>query len=127
MRMSAALHKRLLLRAAGNTPEGQAFPGIVEHLEATGTVVGLFDKWDCAVKEVQLAPGDTLVLYTDGVTEAEDKRSEEFGEVRLTEFLRANLSRPPSALIEPLVAAVHDFSAGEQADDITLVVARCRA
>ena len=117
----------LLLRAAGNTPEGQAFPGIVERLEATGTVVGLFDKWDCAVKEVQLAPGDTLVLYTDGVTEAEDKRSEEFGEVRLTEFLRANFSRPPAALIEPLVAAVHEFSAGEQADDITLVVARCRA
>ena len=52
---------------------------------------------------------------------------EEYGQARLTEFLCASLHLPPASLIAPLVAAVHDFSGGEQANDITLVVARCRA
>ena len=54
----------LLLRADGQ----------LERLTATNTVLGLFEKWECSVAEVQLAAGDTLVLYTDGVTEAENAR-----------------------------------------------------
>lgn len=43
---------------------------IVERLAATCTVLGLFDDWHCDRAGVELAPGDTLVLYTDGVSEA---------------------------------------------------------
>ena len=50
----------LLLRNDGN----------IERLDATGTVVGLFEEWDCGIEERTLASGDTLLLYTDGVTEA---------------------------------------------------------
>ncbi len=107
----------LLLRADGQ----------LERLNATNTVLGLFEKWECAVAEVQFADGDTLVLYTDGVTEAENAEGEQFGESRLAETILAQRHLPVPSLLETIVAAVQEFSDGEQADDITLVVARCRS
>ena len=101
--------------------------GRVERLKATTTVLGLFEEWECSVRDVRLAPGDTLVLYTDGVTEAASAAGEEFGESRLIETLRAQLHLPLPSLLETIVATVQKFSEGEQADDITLVVARCRS
>jgi serine phosphatase RsbU (regulator of sigma subunit) len=106
----------LLLRADGR----------LERLTATATVLGLFETWECSVAEVQLASGDTLLLYTDGVTEAESLEGQEFGESRLAETLRAHRNLPVDSLLETIVAAVQKFIGGEQADDITLVVARCR-
>ena len=97
----------------------------LERLGATCTVVGLFDKWDCILEERVLAPGDTILLYTDGVTEAVNNDEEEFGEERLLEAARqhSRLSLPD------LLTAVSDqarrFSPHEQADDITLIVAKC--
>jgi serine phosphatase RsbU (regulator of sigma subunit) len=87
----------------------------------------LFEKWECSVAEVQLASGDTLVLYTDGVTEAESPEGQEFGESRLAETLRAHRNLSVDSLLETIVAAVQKFSGRDQADDITLVVARCRS
>ncbi|HXI42111.1 MAG TPA: SpoIIE family protein phosphatase, partial [Bryobacteraceae bacterium] len=52
----------------------------VERLHSTCTVVGIFKEWECAVEECGLLPGDTLVLYTDGVTESFSESGEEFGE-----------------------------------------------
>jgi len=107
----------LLLRADGQ----------LERLSATTTVLGLFEKWECSVAEVQLAAGDILVLYTDGITEAENTEGEQFGESRLAETILAQRHLPISTLLETTVAAVQKFSCGEQADDITLVLARCRS
>jgi len=105
----------LLLRADGQ----------VERLTATTTVLGLFEKWECSVVEVQLAAGDILILYTDGVTEAENAEGEQFGESRLIETMLAQRHLPVPSLLETIVATVQKFSDGEQADDITLVLARC--
>jgi len=97
----------------------------LERLGATGTVVGLFEKWHCAMDERELAPGDAVLLYTDGVTEALNGEGEEFGEKRLLDAVRQcrGLSLPE------LLAAVADqtrrFSPHEQSDDITLIVAQC--
>jgi phosphoserine phosphatase RsbU/P len=115
----------LLLRAGDNSPDQPPEARKVELLRPTCTVVGLFQQWQCEIAEVGLAPGDTLVLYTDGVTEAESAGGEEFGEARLIQTLwtQHHLSAP--LLLEAIVAAVRDFSQGQQADDITLVVARC--
>jgi serine phosphatase RsbU (regulator of sigma subunit) len=66
-----------------------------------------------------------MVLYTDGVTEAESPEGQEFGECRLAETLRAHRNMPVDSLLETIVATVQKFGGGEQADDITLVVARC--
>ena len=66
--------------------------------------------------------GDLLVLYSDGITEAENEVEEEFGESRLIKVISEHLDKPASVLIETIVEAVKSF-AGEtpQSDDITLV------
>jgi len=99
--------------------------GEVERLNSTGTVIGLFDKLECDVDERQLEPGDTLVLFTDGVTESCDPQGEEFGEERLLDSLRRNLALPTDRLLTSVVDEIRAFSPFEQHDDITLIVARC--
>ena len=98
----------------------------VERLHATGTVLGIFKEWDCTIGEVQLLPGDTLALYTDGITESYDSADEQFGEERLIEALRAHNGASPQTLLESVVAAVQRFSPHEQHDDITLIIAKHR-
>lgn len=100
--------------------------GKVECLDSTATVLGLFDRWDCLIRECSLAPADLLVLYTDGVTESRDDRDEEFGEERLVEALRRYRSVPAGEMVKSVVNDVRAFSPHEQSDDITLIVARCR-
>ncbi|HZU44521.1 MAG TPA: SpoIIE family protein phosphatase [Terriglobales bacterium] len=112
----------LLLRANGSGLQKEL---TVERLSTSTTVLGLFEEWDCKVAEVKLAPGDTLVLYTDGVTEATNLDEEEFGEGRLINVLSSGSDLHTSQILESVVAAVRSFSPGEQQDDITLVVARC--
>jgi serine phosphatase RsbU (regulator of sigma subunit) len=104
----------ILLRARGAT----------ERLVATATVLGLFEVWDCPIREVQMAPADTLVIYTDGITEATGRGGEEFGEKRLLETICASHDAPVSAILDAVLNSVQKFSTGEQADDLTLVVAR---
>jgi serine phosphatase RsbU (regulator of sigma subunit) len=100
--------------------------GGLERLEPTSTVVGLFGQWDCALAELRLAPGDTLALYTDGVTEAFNEAEEEFGEQRLIEALQRNREAPAETMIASIVDEVRLFSQREQHDDITLIVTKCR-
>jgi serine phosphatase RsbU (regulator of sigma subunit) len=99
--------------------------GAVERLPATGTVLGLFDEWECSLKECQLASGDTLVLYTDGATEACNDAGEEYGEQRLIEALRRYRERPSSALLTSIADDIQQFSPNRQRDDITLIVSKC--
>jgi phosphoserine phosphatase RsbU/P len=108
----------LLVRAGGTN---------VERLHSTCTVLGMFEAWHSEVTEVMLARGDTLVLYTDGITEAENGVGEEFGESRLVKTLLGLSQLPVEQLKNAVVNAVRQFSGGEQDDDITLVVARCVA
>jgi serine phosphatase RsbU (regulator of sigma subunit) len=100
--------------------------GALERLEATATVVGLFGDWECTVGERVLSPGDTLAVYTDGITESFNDRDEEFGEARLVEALTRNPEMSPKPLIAAVVDEVRRFSTREQQDDITLIIARCR-
>ena len=104
----------LLLRANGK----------LERLGSTCTVLGLFKDWKCSLEECSLHPGDTLALYTDGVTESFDAKGEEFGEQRLIDVLRCNCAHPPQRLLDSIVGEVRRFSPHEQHDDITLIVAK---
>jgi sigma-B regulation protein RsbU (phosphoserine phosphatase) len=114
------LHQILMINLENN------LKGIPD-ISATATVLGLFGEWECFVAEVQLAASDTLVLYTDGVTEAVNTQDVQFGESRLVETMLAQRQPPVCALLETIVETVQKFSEGEQADDITLVVARRRS
>jgi serine phosphatase RsbU (regulator of sigma subunit) len=110
-------HQTILLLRRDNT---------LEKLESTCTVLGLFREWSCAIEERQLSPGDVLVLYTDGITEAFNAELEEFGEHRLIEALRSNRHRSSQEMLTAIVDDVLRFSPHEQRDDITLIVAKCR-
>jgi serine phosphatase RsbU (regulator of sigma subunit) len=99
----------------------------MERLGSTCTVLGLFKEWDCALGENDFHAGDTLLLYTDGVTEAFNDAGDDFGERRLMEALRRHRQRSSRDLLAAIVDEVRQFSPHEQQDDITLIVAKCQA
>lgn len=97
----------------------------MERLGATATVLGAFQEWECSLAECQIAPGDTLILYTDGITESFNPDGEEFGESRLEETLRQHCHLSSQSLLDAIVDQVRHFSPHEQHDDITLITAKC--
>lgn len=98
--------------------------GKAEELRATSTVLGLFSVWEYGIRETRLNPGDTLLMYTDGVTECSDANGVEFGVERLVEIL-GHGHQCASDLLDEIFRELQAFSGAEQQDDITLVVARC--
>lgn len=100
--------------------------GALERLDATATVLGLFEDWDCGVAERQLGAGDVLLIYTDGISEAApNEDAEEFGEDRLIAAIKAVHCNPAQRMLDGIIAEVQHYSQGEQADDMTLIVAKC--
>ncbi len=109
-----------------NAPMLLRADGSVERLEATATVLGLFEQWDCTVAELQMATGDVLVMYTDGISEAaEGEEGEEFGDERLIASIRQRQAQPAAQMLDGVVAEVQEFSKGYQADDMTMIVMKC--
>jgi hypothetical protein len=110
----------------GHNPALMLHKGGVERLGATATVLGLFPDWECAVTEVQMERGDTLCMYTDGITEATDKNGQEFGEGGLLEVLHESRNLESASILQKVEHALRQFRSGEQEDDVTLVIARVR-
>ena len=98
--------------------------GTLERLESTCTVLGLFEEWQCSIDERRLFSGDTLLLYTDGVTESCNDAGEEFGEERLIQALQRHTGLPSEAIIAAILDEVRQFNTREQPDDLTLIVAK---
>ena len=115
----------LLLRSSGKSQADNDPAANIEWLHSTCPVLGMFENWHSEIAEVRLAPGDTFVLYTDGITEAENVDREEFGEHRLLDILRSQAHLPVAQLLAKIVDVARQFGGGEQQDDITLVIARC--
>jgi sigma-B regulation protein RsbU (phosphoserine phosphatase) len=100
--------------------------GSAGHLQPTAPVLGLLEEWECRTVEVELGPGDVLVVFSDGITEAFSASGEEFGESRLEAVVRARRDLPLPALIDAILRGVTDFGGDRPQDDRTLVVARGR-
>jgi sigma-B regulation protein RsbU (phosphoserine phosphatase) len=111
----------------GHNPPVIVHDDRVERLRATATVLGMFEEWTCEVAETSLGAGDVLAICTDGVLEAANVSGEEFGEDGLVTALRAGRDRKAQGLLESVIEAVKKFAPGEQADDITLVIARAKS
>lgn len=103
----------LVLRAAGS----------VEEIDEPGTLLGLFDDPHLPEAALELAPGDSMILYTDGVTD-EQLDGEEFGETRLHDLVRECRGWNPTEIAQRIVAEVETFSPGPPRDDIAVVVLR---
>jgi sigma-B regulation protein RsbU (phosphoserine phosphatase) len=95
--------------------------GDVERLETGGAVLGVFPEWPYEQDEVSLAPGDRLLLFTDGITEACNARDEEFGEERLAQLAAALRDRGAHDLKNRILQAISTYTGGRAHDDATLV------
>ena len=111
--------------AGHNPPLLVSGNGTIRRLETGGLPLGMFESSRYEEEEVQLAPGDTLLLFSDGLSEAANSADEEFGEDRLMAAVAAESHLGPDDLLESLLARVRAFS-GEcaQADDMTALVIR---
>jgi sigma-B regulation protein RsbU (phosphoserine phosphatase) len=97
----------------------------VDWLRPTGAAIGLVEEASFAEENVALAAGDLLLLYTDGVTEAVNHRSEEFGAQRLAAFIQQASHQPARDLVRALRDELQQFTGGlPLADDTTFVVCR---
>lgn len=116
---------RLVYVNAGHNPPMVVRPGgAVQQLASDCLPIGMFPFAQYQQNEVHLEPGCTLVLYTDGVTEANNPEDEMFGEDRLTTVLSQTLGAPEQVR-DRVLAEVRTFAAGHpQNDDITVVVVR---
>jgi len=120
--IDAADH-RLTYASAGHCP-----PLVLRGAGATvllnegGTPLGIDPDRKYADTEAQLEPGDRLVLYTDGLTEAMNSAEQEFGEPRLVELGNRNVTMNAAELLKTIMNEVSSFSGGSFQDDFTLVV-----
>jgi sigma-B regulation protein RsbU (phosphoserine phosphatase) len=108
-----------------NPPVWLRQDGNVQRLGATATVIGVFEQWDCSVEQIRLSPGDLLLVFSDGVTEA-TRNEEEYGEARLIHELLSCRHLPVNEIVQAILASVQEFSAGAQSDDLTLLIAKVR-
>ncbi len=97
--------------------------GPLTDLATTGFPVGMIAPAEFAVAEEWLKPGDKIVVYTDGVTEAQNTAEEFFGKKRLREIVAAHAGDSCTAIHDAIQAAVSAFTEGApQSDDITVLV-----
>lgn len=88
---------------------------------ATGTIVGMLEKQEYGNAELRLHPGETLLLYTDGITEARSPDGEFFGEGRIRAFLEKRTGSSPEALCNTLEQEICQFQQMNLADDLTIL------
>jgi sigma-B regulation protein RsbU (phosphoserine phosphatase) len=82
----------------------------------------LLANWDCQQGQVELGPGDRLILFTDGITEALNSCGEEFQEERLIDLAITYRALSPRAILARILATLREFNADRWNDDATLLV-----
>jgi sigma-B regulation protein RsbU (phosphoserine phosphatase) len=97
----------------------------VRRLETGGTVLGLFEAATFEEETVQLKPGDVIIVFSDGVTEAMNAAGDEFTDDGLLASLSAHRSKDPQAVIDGVIADVRTFCGdAQQSDDLTILMVR---
>jgi len=109
--------------AGHNPPILVRAAGTVDRLEPTGLVLGIAPDWAYASGTRAIGPGDRLICFTDGVTEATSPGGEEFGDDRLIALAVAHRAESADALAHRLADAARQWTAGDAQDDATLIVA----
>jgi len=108
--------------AGHNPPILMRRAGTVERLDPTGLVLGVAPDWTYESRRHRLEPGDRLVCFTDGISEAASPTGEEFGDGRLLDVVAAHRDRSPGELTEAVATAAADWAGGATQDDATLIV-----
>jgi serine phosphatase RsbU (regulator of sigma subunit) len=106
----------IIVRSDGSWSELDVF--------GSGPVIGILPDFQYLTAEAQLHPGDTLVIYSDGVTEAANTAGEDFDVARLAAAVAAHRKRPAQQILDAITRSLAEFTLGAaQYDDITLIVA----
>jgi serine phosphatase RsbU (regulator of sigma subunit)/integral membrane sensor domain MASE1 len=114
---------RFLYSSAGHNPPILLRKDSIKQLELGGTPLALFKGADYPLHEVNLAASDTVVMYTDGVTEAMNVHWEQFGTERLEKVIKQHSNESPQDMARHIMQAVRQFTSGApQSDDITLLI-----
>ncbi len=118
--LCATMHEqRLVLASAGHPPALRvAADGDVTEVPIPGPMLGAFEDSEWQAETLAVAPGELVLLYTDGVTETASASGERFGVDRLRRFLSEHAGAAPQALLSALDAALDLFRGGEPTDDI---------
>lgn len=113
----------LTYSSAGHLPAILLYPdGRIEELSTGGIALGVSESFEIEVKTKTLDPDTLLILYTDGLTEAHNKKGELFGKSRLFHFLRVSSTLPPQELIDMLLLEVGQFAQEvPQHDDLMIL------
>ena len=112
---------------AGQNPPILLTAGGIQHLTTGGPMLGLFDDPVFPEETLWLKPGDRVLVFSDGVTEALNQAAEEFSEARLVEVLQQHVTEQPDALLESVLDSVRRFCGhAPQRDDVTAVVMQFR-
>ncbi|MBA3296508.1 MAG: serine/threonine-protein phosphatase, partial [Acidobacteria bacterium] len=115
--------RRIVYSNAGhNRPLVLRADGSVEELSEGGMVLGIFPDNQYEQAEISLGPGERVLFYTDGITEARNSEGEEYGEQRLTSAALAVRGASVEAIKQAVIADVTVFSSGKFDDDATLIV-----
>lgn len=110
---------------AGHCPPLQVRKGEITSIEATGLPLGLFRKGGYSANKLHLHEGDTLFLYSDGLSEARDKANAEYGEARLSRLVGERHALPPRALVEACLQDWATFRSGApMTDDLSVMAIR---
>jgi phosphoserine phosphatase RsbU/P len=116
---------RMVYCNAGHNPPLVIGAAGVRRLERGGPIVGLFEGATYEEETVHLTPGDWLVVFSDGISEAMSATNEEYGESRIIDVVQKNAALEPPRLLEALFSDVREFARGApQSDDITAMVLR---
>jgi phosphoserine phosphatase RsbU/P len=120
---------RLTYCNAGHNPplivSGASGRQTIRRLECGGPIVGLFEAATFEEETVSLSPGDWLIVFSDGVSEAMSASGDEYGESRIVSVVEKHKGLDPKQLLEALFADVREFARGApQSDDITAMVLR---
>jgi len=115
----------IYVNAGHNAPILRRQTGAIERLQTGGIPLGIQENASYESGTVTLQSGDWLVIFTDGVIEAENDRTEEYGEVRLLTMLHANVAVAPSMLLDAIMLDLDRFVGNApQRDDVTLMLLR---
>jgi sigma-B regulation protein RsbU (phosphoserine phosphatase) len=115
----------IFANAGHNRPLCLRCDGRVEELQSTGIVLGLFDDISLEQSRISLRPGDSLIFYTDGFSEAINDQGELFNTERLVQLLEDSAGLNPQRILDRIVKAVFDWLGSEpQSDDLTLFILR---
>ena len=118
-------HRLAFTNAGHNYPFLVCTDGKVERLKTIGIPLGFMENFEFSEHTVSLNPGDVLVLFSDGISEALNAQEEEFEEERILEIILSNRDASPEDLIEKVIASVREHAGDEeQSDDMTLLVVK---